>query len=126
MTSQRSTLDEELARARQSLRRDPTNIDLATRYWNALAEGDYRSGRYVIEAYRQAALASGMGGAALVRAYRELFLVSGEGPRPEYFDARLIEALRSYIPDMSETDHVNVQWVLQSVDPITDQATQLL
>jgi hypothetical protein len=111
----RSRLDEALASIRQSLIDDPTNLELANRYWATLAEGDYRSGRYVIEAYREAAVASSMGAAALSHAYRELFLVSGERPRSEYIDARLIEALGSYIPQMSEADRVNVGWVLQSI-----------
>jgi hypothetical protein len=115
MPARRSPLEEELASVRQSLRLDPANIDLTNRYWATLADGDYRSGRYVIEAYRETALASVTGGAALAQAYRELFLVSGEGPRSEFFDARLIEALRSYIPQMSEADRSNVQWVLQSI-----------
>jgi|SRR5215471_8433322 len=113
MPSKWSRLDEALASIRHSLKDDPTNIDLANRYWQTLAEGDYRSGRYVIEAYREAALVSSSGAAALARAYRELFLVSGEGPRPEYFDMRLIEILRIYTPQMPEADRVNVQWVLQ-------------
>ena len=119
MPRARSRLDEALASIRQSLRDDPTNIELANRYWTTLAEGDYRSGQYVIEAYRESALVSSIGAAALSRAYRELFLVSGEGPRAGYFDARLIEALRSYVPQMSEADRVNVRWVLQSIGAIS-------
>src|SRR5215470_4371576 len=99
MSSERLRLEEELKKDRQSLKDDPKNIELANRYWTKLGRGDYRCGRHVIEAYREAALASSVGGAALARAYRELFLVSGEGPRPDYFDARLIEALKSYIPE---------------------------
>jgi hypothetical protein len=119
MPKARSHLDEALASIRKSLGDDPTNIELANRYWTTLAEGDYRSGRYVIEACREAALASSIGAAALSRAYRELFLVSGEGPRGGYFDGRLIEALRSYVPQMSEADRANVQWVLQSIGAIS-------
>ena len=118
MSSERSRLDEALASIRQSLKDDPTNIELANRYWTTLAEAGYHSGRYAIEAYRDAALASSMGGGALCRAYRELFLASGEAPRFAYFDAQLIEALRSYISQMPEADRMNVQWVLQSIGAI--------
>lgn len=72
-----------------------------------------------MEAYREAALTSSVGAAALSHAYQELFLVSGEGPRSVFFDERLIEALRSYIPQMSETDRVNVRWVLKSINAIS-------
>jgi hypothetical protein len=112
-----SRLNEELETIRLSLKRDPTNIELANRYWATIARGDYRSGRYVIEAYREAALTSSTGAATLVRAYRELFLDSGEGPSPQFFDERLIEALRSYMPQMAEDDRINVQWVLQTIAP---------
>ena len=115
MFSKRLGLDEELARVLQSLKDDPTNIELVNRYWLTLAKGDYRCGRYVIEAYRDVALASGVGGAALARAYRELFLASGEAPRPAYFDKRLIEVLRSYVHEMPEPDRTDVQWVLQTI-----------
>jgi hypothetical protein len=44
-------------------------------------------------------------------------LDSGEGPSPQFFDERLIEALRSYMPQMAEDDRINVQWVLQTIAP---------
>ena len=97
---------------------DPKNIELANRYWTTLAQGDCRSGRYVIEAYREAALASSVGGTALARAYRELFLLSGERPCPVYFDTPLIEVLKSYIPELPEADRTDVRWVLQTIAAI--------
>ena len=116
MLGKRSRLDEALASIRQSLEEDPTNIELANHYWAKLAEGDYRSGQYVIEAYREAALTSSTGAAALARGYRQLFSESGEEPRRQYFDVRLIQSLRSYIAEMGESDRVNVQWVLERID----------
>lgn len=116
MLGKRSRLDEELTSIRQRLEEDPTNIELANHYWAKLADGDYRSGRYVIEAYREAALTSSTGAARLARAYRELFLESGEEPRRKYFDVRLIQNLRSYLAEMGEGDRVNVQWVLETID----------
>lgn len=116
MLGNRSRLDEALARIRQSLEEDPTNIELANRYWAKITEGGYRSGCYVIEAYREAALVSSTGAATLARAYRELFLDSGEKPRRQYFDARLIESLRNYVPQMVEGDRANVNWILETLD----------
>jgi len=110
-----SRLNEELARILQSLKEDPTNIELANRYWATLAEGDYRSGAYVIEAYREAALASNAGAAAFARAYRELCWRSGEGPRRFFFDDRLVQALQAYLPQLAGEDYSNVEWVLQSL-----------
>jgi len=118
MSSERLGLEEELKKDRQSLKDDPENIELANRYWRNLGRGDYRCGRHVIEAYREAALASSAGGAALASAYRELFLVSGEGPRPVDFDTRLVEALKSYIPDIPEAERTDIRWVLQTIAAI--------
>jgi hypothetical protein len=123
MHGKSSRLDEEIAIVRQSLENDPTNIELANRYWATIAQGDYRSGRYVIDAYREVALTSSTGAATLARAYRELFLDSGEAPYAHLFDERLIEALRSYVPQMAEGDRINVQWVLPTIES-KSRATQ--
>jgi hypothetical protein len=98
---------------RQTLNGDPTNLDLANRYWTALA--DERDGRSVIVAYRAAALASSIGVAAFARAYRELFDVSGESPRFVYFDTALIEALERNLSELPIIDRENVQWILRSI-----------
>jgi hypothetical protein len=119
MVSKRSHLDEALATLSQRIKNDPTNLALANHYWQTLGKGDYRSGRYVMEAYRLAALSSIQGGAALAKAYRELFLVSGETPRPQFFDERLVEALKSYIREMPEPDCANLRWVLESIGTIS-------
>jgi|HubBroStandDraft_1064217.scaffolds.fasta_scaffold174123_2 hypothetical protein len=97
----------------RALNGDPTNLDLASRYWMAL--GDKRDGRSVIAAYRAAALASSVGVAAFARAYRELFDVSGESPRLVYFDTALIQALQRNRSELPRTDRENVQWILRSI-----------
>jgi hypothetical protein len=64
-----------LAQFKNALDADPTNVEVASRYWSALASfagNDVRSGGYLIEALRQCALDSA-GVIALARAYRELF-----------------------------------------------------
>jgi hypothetical protein len=69
---------------KRALFTDPENLDMANRYWRALGlhKGrDVRDGRYVVEAYRAAALASQDGVIALARAYRKLHQISGESPR---------------------------------------------
>jgi hypothetical protein len=113
MTTGWERRSEALESIRRSLNDDPTNLELANRYWAAL-EGA-RSGRYVIVAYREAALASGVGAAAFARAYRELFDDSGEGPRLAYFDQPLIEALQHNLSELLGTDCENVQWILRSI-----------
>jgi hypothetical protein len=70
--------EKQLQVLKQSLKQDPTNLELANRYWKAV--GLAQSGRYVHDACRSAALASNVGAAAFARAYRELFSCSGEGP----------------------------------------------
>jgi hypothetical protein len=98
---------------RQALISDPTNLDAANRYWNAV--GASQSGRYVIEAFRNAALTSHVGVVALARAYRELLQNSGEGPRAVFFDEHLVRALEASLPALSESDRSTVQWVLESI-----------
>ena len=97
----------------QALNSDPTNLDVANRYWNALAVS--QCGRDVIETYRRAALMSPEGCIALARAYRQLFEDSGEGPRAVYFDSDLLYALRSHLPELPAGDRLVVDWVLQSI-----------
>lgn len=110
-----------LAGLREELQRSPANLDLANRYWRALAgdgaknEADYRSGGYVIEAYREAALQSKEGVEAFACAYRDLFDISGESPRSAFFDEPLVLSLRATLPEMAETDRRNVEWILHSI-----------
>jgi hypothetical protein len=110
-----------LAGLREELQRSPANLDLANRYWRALAgdraknEADYRSGRDVIEAYREAALLSKEGVEALACAYQELFHISGEIPRMAFFDEPLVLSLKAKLPEMAETNRRNVEWILHSI-----------
>jgi len=103
---------------RRSLKQDPTNLELANRYWKAI--GSAQCGGYVHDAYRGAALASSVGAAAFGRAYRELFSCSGEGPRVAHFDEPLIQALEAYLPQLTGEDHSNVKWVLQTLGVLNE------
>jgi 3-hydroxyacyl-CoA dehydrogenase len=105
---------------RQELASDPTNLDIANRYWKALGScnGDVRSGQYVIEAYRAAALDSLVGAGAFAKAYKELFQTSGEAPRAEYFDQDLIRALSDFRQKAADQDGSNISWVLASIDRV--------
>jgi hypothetical protein len=105
--------ENEIAALRETLKQDPTNLEVADRYWNAVGFG--KSGGVVRDAYREAAVASGAGAAAFARAYRELCLSSGEGPRSGHFDDGLIQALQTYLPELTGENHSNVEWVLQSL-----------
>jgi hypothetical protein len=104
---------------RYAMKGDPTNIEIATRYWRALAtyDGKYdiRSGSHVVEAFRETALSSPEGVLALANAYKELFAISGEGPRPEYFDENLTNSLRRSLTELPEEQRSVVQWVLDSL-----------
>jgi len=110
-----------LAALREELQRGPPNLDLANRYWRALAgdraknEGDYRSGGDVIEAYRETALLSKEGVEAFASAYQELFRISGESPRMALFDEPLVLTLKAKLPEMAETGRRNVEWILHSI-----------
>jgi hypothetical protein len=116
MQGDRERREKELEALRQKLKQDPTNLELANRYWTAV--GYSQSGGYVREAYRDAALASSVGAAAFARAYREMFLCSGEGPRMAFFDEPLIQALKAYSPQRTGEDHSNVEWGLQTLGVI--------
>jgi hypothetical protein len=68
-------IQQKLADFKKALDSDPTNVELAIRYWFGLASvggHDVRSGGFVIEAFRGCALASQA--VAFARAHRELFL----------------------------------------------------
>jgi len=92
---------QELSGLRKTLKDNPANIELANRYWCALAgnrakgEPDLRSGSDVIEAFREAAISSKKGIEVFARAYRDLFEISGESPRPAYFDERFGDGSQS-------------------------------
>ena len=113
--------NQEIATLREALRSSPTNLELANRYWIALAgdeatgEADLRSGSDVIEAYRALALLSKEGVEAFAGACRVLFDMSGEAPRPAYFDQPLVMALKAALPELSEAGRNNVEWILRSI-----------
>jgi hypothetical protein len=122
-----ATIDREasdpLSVLRQELASDPANLDIANRYWNALGAWkahDVRSGRYVIECHRNAAISSRQGVIALADAYREMFNESGEAPRREYFDEDLVRALETAYLELADHERVTVEWVLDSLDQGTE------
>jgi hypothetical protein len=103
---------------RESLKRDPANLEIASRYWAALGSSnghDLRSGRDVVETFGAAALSDSGGAGAFARAYRELFEMSGESPRAEFLGEELTEALKSALPQLSDQDQSTVRWILQSL-----------
>jgi hypothetical protein len=100
----------------RSLASDPTNLDLAWEYWNALGSCngcDIRSGMYVFEAFRPAAMQSIAGVLAFAQAYLELFDLSGEGPRQ--IDEALACKARSALLMLHGSEREVVQWMLDSV-----------
>ena len=108
-----------LATFKKALDANPTSIEAANRYWEALKSyggQDVRSGGYLIEAYRGCALASHAGVVAFARAYEELFKTTGEGPRAELFDSELIRALQTQLRELANGDRATVQWVLTSIE----------
>ena len=81
MTEDKYPIQQKLANLRRTLESDPTNVEVANRYWVELAsfgEHDVRSGRFLMEAFRRCALSSHAGAVAFARACRELFEKSGE------------------------------------------------
>jgi hypothetical protein len=111
------TTQEELSAFKEVLLSEPSNLDAAHHYWNALGSlggYDVRSGGFVIEAYRACALASHEGVLALARAYRELYERSGESPRRELFDEELRQALEAGLAALRSQDRDDVGWILES------------
>jgi hypothetical protein len=112
-------IQQKLANLKKTLESNPTDVDVANRYWVELAsfgEHDVRSGGFVIEAFRGCAIASRAGAVAFARAYRELFEKNGEKPRAELFDEELLRALKTRLPGLSKDDQAIVQWVLSSIE----------
>jgi hypothetical protein len=119
MTEEKYPIQQKLANVKRALDSDPTNVEVANRYWAELASlggNDVRSGGFVIEAFRGCALASHEGTVAFARACRELFEKSGEKPRAELFDKELLQALKTRLPDLSNDDQAIVQWILASIE----------
>ena len=118
MIEDKYPIQQNLAKLKRTLDSDPTNVDVANRYWVELASfggNDVRSGGFVIEAFRRCALASPAGAVAFAQAYRELFEKSGEKPSAELFNEELLQALKTRLPDLSNDDQAVVQWVLESI-----------
>ena len=119
MTAEKYPKQRELAKLKATLDSDPTNVEVANRYWVELASfggHDVRSGGFVIEAFRGCALTSQAGAIAFARAYRELFEKSGEKPRSELFDEELLQALKTRLPDLCNDSQAIVHWVLSSIE----------
>lgn len=119
MADDKYPLQGKLANLKKTLDFDPTNVEVANRYWLALGSfggQDVRSGGFVIEAYRGCAIASHAGAVAFARAYRELFEKSGEQPRAELFDEELLKALKTRVPELSTEDQAIVQWLIASIE----------
>ncbi|MGC1451213.1 MAG: hypothetical protein WA830_14385 [Candidatus Sulfotelmatobacter sp.] len=119
MTEDKYPIQQKLAKLKATLNSDPTNVEVANRYWVELASlggHDTRSGGFVIEAFRECALASQAGAVAFARAYREVFEKGGEKPRAELFDDKLLQALKTTLPNLSNDDQAVVQWVLASIE----------
>lgn len=51
-----SRLDDEIVARRQNLKRDPTNLETALRFWKSLSDNGVGNGQYVVEAFRAAVL----------------------------------------------------------------------
>jgi len=118
MIEDKYPIQQNLAKLKRALDSDPTNVEVANRYWVELASvggNDVRSGGFVIEAFRGCALASHAGAVAFARAYRELFEKSGEKPRAELFDEELLQTLKKRLPELSKDDRASVLWVLESI-----------
>jgi hypothetical protein len=119
MTAEKYPKQQELASLKATLDSDPSNLEVANRYWVELASfggQDVRSGGFVIEAFRGCALTSQAGAVAFARAYRELFDKSGEKPRAELFDEELLQALKTTLPKRSQDNQVIVHWILSSIE----------
>jgi hypothetical protein len=119
MAEEKYPIQKNLADLKKTLQSDPSNVELANRYWVELASfggHDVRSGGFVIEAFRGCALASRVGAVAFARAYRELFEKSGERPRAELFDEELLQALKTRLPDLPDDDQAIVQWLIASIE----------
>jgi hypothetical protein len=112
-------IQQKLAESKRLLDSDPTDVELAKRYWSALGSvggNDVRSGGYVIEAFRGCALTSKEGAIAFCRAYQELYAKTGESPQAALFDDKLLTALRTRLLELSKEERGVVEWVLSFME----------
>jgi hypothetical protein len=112
-------IQQKVAESKRMLESDPTNVEVANRYWSALgsvAGNDVRSGGFVIEAFRGCALTSKEGAIAFCRAYQELYAKTGESPRANLFDDKLLTSLRTRLLELSMDERGQVEWVLSFVE----------
>ena len=118
MAQDKNPLQQRLANLKKALDSNPTNVEVAKRYWDALGSfggHDVRSGGFVREAFRGCALDSREGVVAFVRACRELFESTGQKPLPELFDEELLQALGSRVSELSDEDRAKLDWILTTV-----------
>jgi hypothetical protein len=109
---------ERLRILKSTLDLDPTNLDSANRYWEALSSvggHNVRSAGFAIEAFRACALVSQQGTIAFCRAFCELNEHNGEKPRPELLDEELLGVLKMRLPELSIYDSSLAHWILRSI-----------
>lgn len=113
------SIEEEIRKLREPLDAAPTDVHTAQRYWSGLGKVrgyDFRSGRYVIDAFAHAAMSSDLGAIAFAQAYRELADSSGEGPRKCFFSDDLLSAIRRARENASGADRELLDWVVESIE----------
>jgi len=118
MAQDKFPIQQKLANLKKALDANPTNVEAANSYWEALGSlggQNVRSGGFVREAFRGCAMASCDGVIAFARAYRELFESTGELPRAELFDKDLLAALRTRLPELARDDRTILEWILTSI-----------
>jgi hypothetical protein len=111
--------EDQVRELRARLLASPTDLATAQQYWDALGDlngHDIRSGRYVVEAFGQAALNGDGGVIALGNAYQELFHLSGEGPRKKYLDDELLSAIRRTKLGAKGSDLELLEWLLDCAE----------
>ena len=102
--------NDNLQKLEDELKADPTNIEKAKNYWEAL--DDWQTGSYILECFRLPAIESKEGAVEFSKASLNLFTLSGEIPKKELFDEELIQSLKSKKEQVSGSDKEAIEWVL--------------
>ena len=108
-----------VTKLRYELNFAPDNLELAQRYWASISGDDgydVRNGKRVVETFRDCAVKSDDGLAAMLSAFRKLAEDCGEFPRSYLFDPLLENVIRSVSRNLNHPLHTDATWLLEIID----------
>ena len=109
----------EAMRLKGQLEADPSNLELAQEFWNAIGGStgwDVRTGNRVVNTFRACAFKSNEGLAAMLSAFRKLADDTGEFPRPGLLDLPIENLIRVIARQPDHPRYADACWILKFID----------